>query len=70
MLAWKSGAVAGGSDSSGYMNNARLIAASHATAPIRSVAGIPPEKAPGYLYVPLGFRPSADGAALVPTYPV
>lgn len=26
-------------------------------------------EAPGYLYVPLGFRPSNDGRQLVPTYP-
>jgi hypothetical protein len=64
------GAVSGGSDTSGYYNEARLFShfAIHTTA--RSVPGLPANEAPPYFYVPLGFKPVADGSAtLVPTYP-
>ena len=65
------GAVAGGSDSSGYMNHARMLASGRVHAPIRSIAGLAPNSAslPPYLYVPLGFRPELAKADVVPTYP-
>jgi hypothetical protein len=64
------GAVPGGSDSSGYFNEARLLSRLQIHAAERVLPGIPPGEAPPYLYVPLGFRPSADGSArIVPTYP-
>jgi len=62
-------AVAAGSDSSGYLNHARLLASGHVRAPFRSIAGLPPESTPDNLYVPLGFRETSDKQALVPTYP-
>jgi 4-amino-4-deoxy-L-arabinose transferase-like glycosyltransferase len=69
-LAWHCGAVAGGSDNSGYMNEARLIAQGHLSMPVRAIEGLPPAGAPPYLYVPLGFKPAAgDPGRLVPTYP-
>lgn len=69
VLASNIGAVAGGSDSSGYMNHARLIARGTLHAPVRAIPGLPESQAPEYLYVPLGFRPAKAGGGLVPTYP-
>ena len=64
------GAVPGGSDTSGYFNEARLFARHRIHADMRVLPGIPAKEAPPYLYVPLGFRPAADGSArMVPTYP-
>jgi hypothetical protein len=64
------GAVPGGSDTSGYFNEARLFARLRIHADLRILPGVPPEKAPPYLYVPLGFKPAADGSPrMVPTYP-
>lgn len=63
------GAVPGGSDNSGYFNEARLFARGEIHAPMRMLAAIPAADVP-YLYVPLGFKPSAGAASqLVPTYP-
>ncbi len=63
------GAVPGGSDNSGYFNEARLFARGQIHAPMRTLAGIPANEIP-FLYVPLGFMPAADGTPrLVPTYP-
>ncbi len=65
------GAVAGASDSSGYMNHARLLAAGHIHAPMRTIPGLPQSAQPyRYLYVPLGLKPAWNGDGLVPTYPV
>jgi len=63
------GAVAGGSDSSGYMNHARLLASDRVHVPPRIIPGLPQADAPAYLYVPLGFKPAWNGDGLVPTYP-
>jgi hypothetical protein len=64
------GAVPGGSDTSGYFNEARLFARFEIHAIERTLPGIPAREASPYLYVPLGFKPSADGSArMVPTYP-
>jgi hypothetical protein len=63
------GAVPGGSDNSGYFNEARLFARGEIRAPMRTLSGIPAAEIP-FLYVPLGFKPASDGTArLVPTYP-
>jgi hypothetical protein len=63
------GAVAGGSDSSGYMNHARLLASDLIRVPARIVPGLPQADAPYYLYLPLGFKAAPNGDGLVPTYP-
>ena len=64
------GAVAGGSDNSGYFNEARLFSQHTVHAQSRALAGFPANEAPPFLYVPLGFKPVADGSSqLVPTYP-
>lgn len=69
-LAWHIGAVAGGSDNSGYFNEARLFSRLSIHAPARALEGLPAADAPPYLYVPLGLKPSPSGPArLVPTYP-
>jgi len=68
------GAAAGGSDSSGYLNSARLLAAGRATTAQRALATLPPDalsrRISSYLYIPLGFRPAATGSDMAPTYPV
>jgi hypothetical protein len=69
LLVREVGAVAGGSDSSGYMNHARLLASGHLHVQPRIVEGLPQSAAPSFLYVPLGFKPAWDGNGLVPTYP-
>src|SRR5579871_5603746 len=69
LLALHVGAVAGGSDSSGYMNHARLLASDHLHVPPRIIPGLPQSEAPPFLYVPLGFKPAWNGDGLVPTYP-
>ena len=62
------GAVAGGSDSSGYFNEAKLLSHLQIIAPMRMLPGLPTPAARPYLYVPLGFKP-AGADKLAPTYP-
>src|SRR5580658_4724748 len=62
------GAVAGGSDTSGYFNEAKLFSHFQLHAPVRTVPGFPAPASRPYLYVPLGFKPDGGGA-MVPTYP-
>jgi hypothetical protein len=63
------GAVPGGSDNSGYFNEARLFASGRIRAPMRTLEGVPAQETP-FLYVPLGFKPAMGAdAQLVPTYP-
>ena len=64
------GAVPSGSDNSGYFNEARLFAKGRIHASQRALPGLPADKTPRYLYIPLGFKPTEDGTAtMVPTYP-
>jgi hypothetical protein len=60
-------ATPSGSDASGYMNSARLLAGGHLTTPLRTV----PELGAGstYALVPLGFN-AASATTLVPSYPI
>jgi hypothetical protein len=69
ILAKYAGAVAGGSDSSGYMNLARLMAAGHVHVQPRAIPGLSRADVPPFLYVPLGFKPAPNGNGMVPTYP-
>ncbi len=64
------GAYAGGSDSSGYLNNARLLAEGRLTAPLRLLPGLDPASLPPYTQVPLGFVPNPDHRTMTPTYPM
>jgi hypothetical protein len=63
------GAYAGGADSSGYLNSARLLGDARVRTSLRVVAGIPAAELRSYAYVPLGFRPRGDGE-MAPTYPI
>ena len=63
------GGYASGSDQSGYLNSARLLAEGRISTPMRAVPTLPPDKMPRSTYMPLGFR-IADDNTLVPTYPV
>jgi hypothetical protein len=64
------GAVPGGSDTSGYFNEAHLFSHFRIHEATRALPGVPADAAPPYLYVPLGFRPAPGApAVLVPTYP-
>jgi Dolichyl-phosphate-mannose-protein mannosyltransferase len=68
MLARYSAAYAGGADSSGYMNDARLLDHGKVIAPMRQVSGLNPEKLPPNIYVPLCFMPRADRVNMAPIY--
>jgi hypothetical protein len=68
MMAGRMGVCAGGSDSSGYANNARLIVEGRLFAEQRRIEGVP-GNLPPFTYVPLGFIPSGEGR-MVPTYPL
>jgi hypothetical protein len=63
--------VAGGSDSSGYLNEARMIAAGRVEVPIEPMRtmGVPAEDDLAWPFAPLGFRPSTNFRNIVPTYP-
>jgi hypothetical protein len=72
LLLWpRMGAYAGGSDSSGYLNQARLLEKGEIVIPQRFPAEAPPAAGAGHLYVPLGFHPApGEEARMVPLYPV
>ena len=70
LLAHYMGAYAGGSDSSGYLNNARLLSEGRIIAPMRLVPGLEPRTLPPYTHVPLGFIPNPDHVTMTPTYPM
>jgi hypothetical protein len=69
LLARHVGTYAAGSDASGYMNHARLLAAGNLHATPRVLSGLTPEEQRSMLFSPLGFVPAPDGNGLVPTYP-
>lgn len=60
---------ASGSDQSGYLNCARLLASGERFAAIRPVPGTPPGQLSPWLFTPLGFAPAPQPGALLPTYP-
>ena len=62
-------AYAGGSDSSGYLNSARLLSEGRVHGERRFIEGLPPESAPPWTYLPLGFIPHND-RDMVPTYSI
>jgi hypothetical protein len=69
LLAHYVNAVAGGSDSSGYLNHARILATGRVHIPAREIPGLPADKFSNFLYSPLGLKPAPNGDGLVPTYP-
>jgi hypothetical protein len=68
-LARYMGAYGGGSDSSGYLNNARLLAHATTHMPQRVLPNVDGEKIDPYVFVPLGFRPM-PAKRMAPTYPI
>ena len=68
-LAFHVGAYAGQSDSSGYLNSARLLAHGQTAVAQRIPDGIDPATLDSYTFIPLGFRP-ASAVAMAPTYPI
>lgn len=60
--------IAGGADSSGYLNQARLFANGRALESSRIPERLPTSE-PLVILSPLGFRPAPDGVKLAPTYP-
>jgi 4-amino-4-deoxy-L-arabinose transferase-like glycosyltransferase len=64
-----SGAAAG-SDSSGYLNCARLLASGRLTTPARTVPGVPDTAVAARDLSPLGFKLSPKPGDLVTTYPI
>ncbi|MES2697085.1 MAG: hypothetical protein V4773_26710 [Verrucomicrobiota bacterium] len=62
--------AAGGSDSSGYLNSAKLLASGKLEIPVRLPAGFGPPDAIGYSqFQPLGFTAFSNDTRLIPTYP-
>jgi hypothetical protein len=68
-LAFNMGAHASGSDSSGYLNSARLLAHGTTAMPQRIPAGLDPEKFDWFTFTPLGFR-ALPRQQMAPTYPI
>ena len=68
-LARLMGACAGGSDQSGYLNLARLLADGRASVAMRAVPELPPDRMPAFSYIPLGFGPNPDHLTMHPSYP-
>lgn len=63
------GTYAGGSDSSGYLNSARLLKFLQVDTPQRTLPGHLNDHAHPFLYVPLGFRPMSE-TRMAPSYPI
>lgn len=63
------GAHAGGSDSSGYLNSARLLGHGQTSVAQRIPASLEPKSFDSFTFIPLGFRPM-PGARMAPTYPI
>lgn len=61
--------AAGGADSSGYLNGARVLASGRASEPIRGFhrLGFPQRDAP--LFTPLGYGPGPRPGTMSPSYP-
>lgn len=67
-LLWYMCPYAGGSDSSGYLNSAKLLSAGQLTTPLRIPPGLPAESFESDFFTPLAFRPGVLPGTLVPTY--
>jgi hypothetical protein len=69
-LLWYHCPYAGGADSSGYLNSARLLLSGRFTTPLHLPADLPAELLPREAFAPLGFTLDRTGRMLTPTYPV
>ena len=63
-------AWAGGSDSSGYMNQARFLADGKIHVPQKIPAALNPEPFDWFTFIPLGFHPLPATKEMAPSYPV
>jgi hypothetical protein len=61
---------AGGSDSSGYLNSARLLAHGRLSEQVRTVPGLVPPAWSYYFYQPLGYAVDPQTGRMVPSYPI
>lgn len=68
-IAWYHAPYAGGSDSSGYINSARLMLEGKISTPLRVPDGMPADLVSQDAFIPLGFRADTRGREMVPTYP-
>ena len=68
---WREGSsCAGGADSSGYMNSARLLGEGRWSAPMRPPEGAAVEATGAGAFMPLGFSARSESRRLIPTYPL
>lgn len=68
---FQSGAsYAGGSDSSGYLNSARLLAHGQVSENVRAIPGLSPPVWDNYNYQSLGYNVDAGTGRMVPSYPI
>jgi hypothetical protein len=58
--------AAGGSDSSGYLNTARMFSEGKLTLPLRMVPHVSPEEFGPEIYMPMPFKPSAREGEIAP----
>ena len=68
-LAAHAGPYASGSDQSGYLNIARLLAEGRVAEQVREIQGVPMHRFDPWCFTPLGFRPGRDPGILLPAYP-
>jgi hypothetical protein len=61
--------VAGGSDSSGYLNAARLFLRGRVSEPSEILRRLSLPASDRDIFIPLGFRPGAAGGTMAPRYP-
>lgn len=61
--------VAGGSDSSGYLNSTSLMLAGQISAPVRTLDLLGLDDSYRNLFIPLGFIPGRQPKTMVPSYP-
>lgn len=60
---------AGGSDSSGYLHNAKLLLDGRLEIPYRAIGELPYEALRPQTYTPLGFKMNPESGLMRPTYP-
>jgi len=61
---------ASGADSSGYLNEARLLLDGQISRPVPAIAGLPESEWDPMLQQPLGFIPRVGLGGFIPTYPI